>query len=52
MERNQQQRLQNATQAHRASMLKSLEHRLEVAKAKGDEILTRQLEAEKSNYHF
>lgn len=50
MERNQQG-FQNPTQAHRASILKSLEHRLEVAKANGDENLTRQLEAEKRNYN-
>jgi hypothetical protein len=51
MKSNQQQRLQSAAQTRRANILKSLEHRLEVARAKGDENLTRQLEAEKNYYN-
>ena len=31
---------------HKQSILKSLEHRLEVARSKGDENLVRQIEAE------
>jgi hypothetical protein len=37
-------------ETHRVNILKSLEHRLEVARAKGDRDLIRQLEAEKSYY--
>lgn len=36
----------NAQQAHRQNIQRSLEHRLEVARAKGDEKLIRQLEDE------
>jgi hypothetical protein len=35
-----------AQQLHRQNLQRSLEHRLEVARAKGDEQLIRQLEAE------
>ncbi|MBE9167022.1 hypothetical protein IQ238_05550 [Pleurocapsales cyanobacterium LEGE 06147] len=38
-------------ETHRVNLLKILEHRLEVARAKGDENLIRQLEAEKSYYN-
>lgn len=48
---NRQQRFQEATKTHRANIQKSLEHRLEVAKAKGDETLIRQLEAEAKYYN-
>ncbi|MBW4556002.1 MAG: hypothetical protein KME59_08695 [Trichormus sp. ATA11-4-KO1] len=44
-----QYRLQNASKAqenHRMNIQKSLEHRLQVAKAKGDDRLISQLEAE------
>ncbi|MBF2005390.1 MAG: hypothetical protein IGS49_07960 [Chlorogloeopsis fritschii C42_A2020_084] len=51
MKRNTQQRLQTAVDIHRANILKSLEHRLQVAKANGDENLLRQLEAEKTYYN-
>ncbi len=37
-------------QAHQASILETLEHRLEVAKAKGQNDLIAQLEAEKRYY--
>jgi hypothetical protein len=51
MNRNRIQRFQKAVKTHRASIQKSLEHRLEVARAKGDENLIRQLEAEKNYYN-
>ncbi|MGH2412225.1 MAG: arginine synthesis PII-interacting regulator PirA [Microcystaceae cyanobacterium] len=51
MERNQRQRFQTVRENHRANILKSLEHRLEVARAKGDENLTRQLEREQKDYN-
>lgn len=41
-------KVQNAAAAHRDSLKKNLQHRLEVARAKGDESLIRQLEAEAS----
>lgn len=36
--------------AHRVNIIKTLEHRLEVAKAQGKTALVAQLEAEKSYY--
>ena len=42
--------IENARQAHRNSLLQSLERRLEVAKAKGQTALVDQLEAEKRYY--
>ena len=44
--KNRQQIITQATQAHRDTLRKNLQHRLEVARAKGDESLVRQLEAE------
>ena len=49
--RDRQQRSQQAAQTHRASIQKTLQHRLEVARAKGDEKLIRQLEAEIKYYN-
>jgi len=46
MNRNRQQVAKQAAEAHRLNIQKSLEHRLEVARANGDENLVRQLEAE------
>lgn len=46
-----QQRSNKASQAHLANILKSLEHRLQVARAKGNVGLIQQLEAEKSYYN-
>lgn len=43
--------LKEAAANHRQSLIKSLEHRLEVARAKGDETLIRQLEAEARYLH-
>ncbi len=51
MKRNTLQRFQEAAQNHRANIQRSLEHRLEVARAKGDENLIRQLEAEVNYYN-
>ena len=42
---------QQSAQTHRANIQRSLEHRLEVARAKGDETLIRQLEQEKRYYN-
>lgn len=39
-----------ARQAHRTNLLKTLEHRLEVAKSQGQNALVAQLEAEKNYY--
>ncbi|WP_373481208.1 hypothetical protein [Geminocystis sp.] len=44
------QNIESARQAHRTTVLKTLEHRLEVAKSKGQNTLIAQLEAEKSYY--
>lgn len=45
---NKRQAVQQAAAAHRANLLKSLEHRLEMARANGNERLVRQLEEEAS----
>ncbi len=39
---------QKAAEVHRANLQKNLEHRLEVARANGDEALIRQLQQEAS----
>lgn len=46
MNRNRQEILTKAAQAHRASLQKNLQRRLEAARAKGDQNLIRLLEAE------
>jgi hypothetical protein len=46
MNRNKQQVMKQAAEAHRVNIQKSLQHRLEVARANGDENLVQQLEAE------
>jgi hypothetical protein len=46
MSRNKQQAAKQAAEAHRQNIQKSLQHRLDVARANGDENLIRQLEAE------
>ncbi len=48
MNKNLNNKAQKAAAAHRDNLRKSLEHRLEVARANGDETLIRQLEAEAS----
>ena len=47
--KNRREKIKKAVAAHRDSLKKSLEHRLEVARANGDETLVRKLEAE-ANY--
>lgn len=49
--KNMPQRFQAAVKTHRANIQTSLEHRLEVARAKGNEDLIRQLEAEQNYYN-
>lgn len=51
MNTNMQQRFQKAAQAHRVNIQRSLQHRLEVAQAKGDENLISQLQAEINYYN-
>jgi hypothetical protein len=46
MNKNRQEAVKKAAQAHQANMQKNLQRRLEAARAKGDEALVRQLEAE------
>lgn len=46
MNRNTRKTATKVSETHRANIQKRLEHRLEVAKAKGNEELVRQLEAE------
>lgn len=48
MNRNHLDKVRKAASAHRDTLQKNLEHRLEVARANGDEALIRQLEAEAS----
>ncbi len=49
MNKNRHNQVQQAAAAHRDNLQKNLAHRLEVARANGDETLIRQLEAE-ANY--
>ncbi len=46
--KNHNNKAQKAASTHRDNLQKNLQHRLEVARAKGDETLIRQLEAEAS----
>jgi flagellar biosynthesis chaperone FliJ len=46
MSQNRLQAISQARETHRVNIQKSLEHRLQVAKAKSDEQLIHQLEAE------
>jgi hypothetical protein len=50
MSSNRLQIARQAAETHTRNIKKSLEHRLEVARAKGDEQLIRQLEAEMTHY--
>jgi hypothetical protein len=52
MNKNCQQAMNNAVTAHRESLRKNLQHRLEIARAQGNEKLVRQLEAEASYLHL
>lgn len=47
VDKNQQQ----TKQTHQVNILQSLEHRLETARAKGDQDLIKKLEAEKRYYN-
>ncbi|HIK28250.1 MAG: hypothetical protein N3E45_01500 [Oscillatoriaceae bacterium SKW80] len=49
MNKSRQEILKEVAATHRANIKKSLEHRMEVARAQGNEELLRQLEAE-ANY--
>jgi hypothetical protein len=51
MYRNKQQIVKQAAEAHRQNIQRSIQHRLEVAKAQGDEKLIRQLEAEMNYFN-
>ncbi len=51
MNRNKQQSAKQAADAHRVNIQRSIEHRLQVARANGDEQLVRQLEAEMSYFN-
>lgn len=51
MNRSMQERFNKAAQTHRVSIQRSLQHRLEVARAKGDESLISQLQAEFNYYN-
>ncbi len=46
--KNSHNKAQNLAAVHRANLQRNLEHRLEVARANGDETLIRQLEQEAS----
>lgn len=52
MNKNRQQVLTQAAVAHRETLRRNLQHRLEVARAQGNEALVRQLEAEAAYLHF
>ena len=52
MNSNRQETLKQAALNHRESLRKSLQNRLEAARAKGDEKLIRQLEAEANYLHL
>ncbi len=52
MNKNRLEILRQATNIHRENLRRSLERRLEVARAKGDDKLVRQLEAEASYLHI
>lgn len=51
MSSNMQQRFKKAAETHRINIQRSLQHRLEVARAKGDEKLISQLQAEINYYN-
>ena len=52
MNNNRQETLKKAALNHRESLRKSLQNRLEVARANGNEKLIRQLEAEANYLHL
>lgn len=52
MNKNSQETIIKAASAHKESLRKSLQHRLEVARAQGNEALIRQLEKEAAYLHL
>nr|ADN17424.1 conserved hypothetical protein [Gloeothece verrucosa PCC 7822] len=52
MNKNRQEIVTQAASAHQESLRKSLQHRLEVARAQGNESLIRQLEKEAAYLHL
>lgn len=50
--KNRQQMLTQAASAHRENLRRSLQHRLEVARAQGNDSLVRQLQAEAAYLHI
>lgn len=52
MNKNRQQMVTEAARAHRESLRRNLQHRLEVARAQGNDKLVRQIEAEAAYLHL
>ncbi len=52
MNKNRQEALTKAAAAHRETLRRNLQHRLEVARSQGNEKLVSQLEAEAAYLHF
>ena len=52
MNKNLREKARQAAASHIDTLKKSLEHRLEIARANGDEALVRQLEAEANYLHL
>ena len=52
MNKNRQEKLAKAALTYRESLRKNLEHRLEAARAQGNQQLVRQLEAEANYLHM
>ncbi len=52
MNKKRQETIKKAASTHRESLRQNLQHRLEVARANGNEELIRQLEAEASYLRF
>lgn len=52
MNKNLQKQAKQAAIVHRQSLHKNLQHRIEVARANGNEALVRQLEAEANYLHL
>ncbi|MDJ0898675.1 MAG: hypothetical protein QNJ55_07680 [Xenococcus sp. MO_188.B8] len=52
MNQNRQEKLAKAALTYRESLRKNLEHRLEAARAQGNDKLVRQLEAEANYLHI
>ncbi|MCU0532893.1 MAG: hypothetical protein MUD14_03230 [Hydrococcus sp. Prado102] len=50
--KNRQQMVTEAARAHRESLRRNLQHRLEVARAQGNDKLVRQIEAEAAYLHL